>query len=147
MFQAIFLSLLHNSPVNFFNNNTLIDFQWLITLFSDAAINWSTRFFYICIMCSPIITRTHEETKTWWSTREILFSIHMLQVFANTLLTQIEKFWNHFGMLLLTYLAPELQRLHEIIKNFTYNEKYNPKKTYWITLQIVITNWLIKLKI
>ena len=68
----------------------------------------------------------------------------LCQHIANANWKILKSLWHVIADILST---PELQRLHEIIKNFTYNEKYNPKKTYWITLQIVITNWLIKLKI
>ena len=71
VFPSIFLSFLHH-PLLF-----LIDFQLIFHWFSVInKFELLTLVFKCCyilsIMCSPTITRAHKETKTRWSTREIL---------------------------------------------------------------------------
>ena len=58
----------------FFLFSMITQFTLLTLIFTHCYV-LSTRFFYNLIKCSPVITRTSKETKTRWSSEEILSSV------------------------------------------------------------------------
>ena len=95
LFQSIFLSFLHHPlPVFFFITLDLCCLPW----FSHTAKFLTPSFFQYWIMCSPSVTRTHEETKARLSTREILLVKNI--IYVEQIISTVKKLnqspWQNF---------------------------------------------------